>query len=491
MRAFPLVIGVSALAFPTIGSAEPATQDGADALMHAYEAYLGAEIFDKGVLRIAPQGDSYIVTWDFQKAMDLAPSEATHVTIAPFVYTYTPAANGAWTLSADKFPAIAFSGPDNSAGGAGTVAFDGFRLEMSYDELRADFLTSTVEVSRASAKICGRNGDHDEIVDISAIGGGAEARARNGASGAGVDIDYKDGLKSFAEVVSTAPPGGEPSPDAFTFTEDSIATEGSIKGLRAREIGVLWRDAVASPDDETRTKTALADVKAALPFWETFISRVEVGAFSLRGPQVQATAKALAETVDLDGVKSASGAKFALKIDDLAVTSALAPPWAKQFSPMSVDFQLTGAIDGLDQAAETAIEDTLQNNGGDLSPDAQAKIDAILAGGHPVATIPPGRLVFPFIDIAFEGRAELSPDSRQAHFVISVDSLDKTFEVVKAIAESEPQAGVAVAGLALVKGLAKTGENGRLTWAIDVTADGKTTVNGRAVADPRLTRRLG
>ena len=126
----------------------------------------------------------------------------------------------------------------------------------------------------------------------------------------------------------------------------------------------------------------------------------------------------------------------------------------------------------------------VQSDGGDLSDEAQAKIDAILANGRPTATIPPGHLVFPFVDIAFEGKAQFSPDSREAHFVVSVDSLDKTFDVVKSIAEAEPQAGVAVAGLALVKGLAKTGDNGRLTWAIDVSADGKVAVNGAPLPVP-------
>ena len=484
MRAFPVAIGLSAFALPTLAVAEPATQSGADALTQAYEAYLGKEVVDKGVLRIAPQGESYIVTWDFQKAMDMAPSDAPHVTIDPFVYTYSPAANGAWSLSAEKLPSVAFSAADNSAGENGTIGFDGFRLEMSYDESRSDFLISTVELARATARIRGRNGDHDEILDISALAAGAEARVRGGASGDGVDLDYKDALKSFTEVRSSAPPGGEPSPDAFTFAEESLSTAGSVKGICANEIGKLWRDALVSADDVTRTKTALADAKAALPVWDTFATRVDVGAISLSGPNVEASAKALNEIVNLDGVKKSSGAKFGFKIDNLALKSDLAPPWAAQLSPVSLDFEIAGAVDGLDQAAETAIEETLQANGGDLSDEAQNRIEAILADGHPTMTILPGRLVFPFLDIAFEGKAQFSPDSRQAHFVVSVDSLDKTFDVVKSIAESDPQAGVAVAGLALVKGLAKPGENGRPTWAIDVSADGKVTVNGAPLPIP-------
>jgi hypothetical protein len=392
--------------------------------------------------------------------------------------------NGAWTLSADKLPSIAFSSPDANAGETGAIAFDGFRLEMSYDESRADFLSGTVEIAQATAKMRARNGDHDEILDISALGGGATTHVRSGAAGAGVDVDYSDSLKSFTEVTSSASPGGEPSPDSFTFIEESLSTAGSIKGLRAQEIGKLWRDVLVSADEEARTKTALGDMKAALPFWDTFATQIDVGGLSLRGPQVEASAKALTEIINLDGVKSSSGAKFALKLDNLAVKSDLAPPWAAQFSPISLDFQLAGAMDGLDQAAETAIEETLQSNGGDLSDEAQARIDAILADGHPSATIPPGHLVLPFVDIAFEGKAQFSPDSRQAHFVVSVDSLDKTFEVAKSIAEAEPQAGAAIAGLALVKGLAKTGDNGRLTWAIDVTADGKVTVNGAPLPIP-------
>ena len=132
---------------------------------------------------------------------------------------------------------------------------------------------------------------------------------------------------------------------------------------------------------------------------------------------------------------------------------------------------------GVDQAVQVALADPAFGEGGELSSETQAKIDAALLAGDPKLILAPGRLTMPALDLAFEGEATMIGGASGGHFTVSADSLDKTFDLLQEIAKSEPQAQTAILGVTYLKGLAKTAPDGRLVWKIDIDATG-VLVNG-------------
>jgi hypothetical protein len=78
------------LAASSASFAAPATYDGAKEIEQGYIAYFSRAVVDKGIVTVTPRGEDYLVTWDLQRALELAnpPQGALH--IGPFSYTLTP-----------------------------------------------------------------------------------------------------------------------------------------------------------------------------------------------------------------------------------------------------------------------------------------------------------------------------------------------------------------------------------------------------------------
>ena len=251
----------------------------------------------------------------------------------------------------------------------------------------------------------------------------------------------------------------------------------TIAGLRAREIGDFWKFFVAHVEDVEAPPDWKQRLGATLPLWNDLRANAETREMTLQTSTGEATLKTLGETLELSGFTADGVAEIGVKIDRLAATSSLLPPWAASLSPLSFNFDLRIVGKGLDQAARLALDDPNFGVNGDLSPETEDKIGEILLAGRPKLTLAPGRLTTPTIDLAFEGEVSLDAGAPNGRLTFTADSLDKTIALLDEIAKSEPDMQPALLGVLYLKGLATTGPDGRLLWKVEASQAG-VSVNG-------------
>ena len=460
------------------GLAAPATSDGAKAIEQGYVEYFGKAVVDKGIVSVTPDGEDYLVSWDLQKAFDLIGPPEGALRIAQFSYTLTPEDDGDWTAKADGFPSLTFDVPTDKGKVTGTLDLGGFRLETAYRAAQADFLRSLLSADTLAAKFHVPDGARGDDLDLAESGISVETRAKTSDSGAGVDVALAQSVKNLTETVVAPPPDDQGPPVEVTYTVGGFGGGAAISGLRAREIGDFWKFVVAHVEDADPPAELKQSIRAMLPLWNSLQANAEIHDVTLQMPMIEATLKTLDETIALSGFTADGAAEIGVKIDQLAFKSPFLPPWAGSLSPASFALDLRVADKGLDEVARLALDDPSFGGKGDLSPETQDKISAVLLAGRPKLTLAPGRLTTPTLDLAFEGEASTDTGAPSGHFVFSADGLDKTIALLEDVAKSEPDLQSAVLGVTFIKGLATTGPDGRLTWNVDVSEAGDVTVNG-------------
>jgi hypothetical protein len=458
--------------------AAPATLDGAQAIERGYAEAFGKAAIDKGVVSVAPDGDDYLVSWDLQKALDLAGSPGGALRIGRFSYRLIPAGEGAWTATADRFPSLAFDVPTDKGKVTGALDLTGFRLDAAYDAAQANFLRALVAVDSLADKFHVAGSDRAADFDLAESGISIETRAKTSDSGAGVDVAIAHSVKSLSEAILAPPPSGQGAPVAATYRIGAIAGGAAISGLRAREIGDWWKEVVAHNEGADAAVELNRRLRAALPLWNDLKTNGELHDLALQTPMAEATMKTFAEKVVLSGLAADGAAQIGVTIDELRFKSPLLPPWADQLSPVSFRFDLSLAVKGLDQAAELALDDPALDGKGELSPQTPDKIAAVLVAGRPKLTLSPGRLTTPMLDLTFEGEASIATGAPSGHFTFTADGLDKTIALFEEVAKTEPDFQPVALGLIFAKGLSTTGADGRLAWKVDVDEAGEVSVNG-------------
>ncbi len=466
------------IATASAGLAAPATTDGAKAIEQGYVEYFGKAVVDKGVVSVAPQGEDYLVSWDLQKAFDLIARPEAVLRMARFSYKLTPGDDGDWTVEADGFPSLAFDAPTEKGKIAGAFDLGGFHMQTGYRGAQTDFLRSLLSADTLAAKFHLADGARGEDLDLTESGVTVETRAKTSDSGVGVNVALAQSVKSLTETVVAPPPDGQGPPVKVTYEVGGLGGGSAISGLRAREIGDFWRFVVAHLEDADPPAEFKQHIRAMLPLWNSLQANAEIHDLTLQAPMIEATLKTLDETIALSGFTADGAAEIGVKIDQLAFKSPMLPFWAESLSPASFAFDLRVADKGLDEVAQLALDDPNFGGKGDLTPETQDKISAVLLAGRPKLTLAPGRLTTPTLDLAFQGEASMDAGAPSGHFVFSADGLDKTIALLEEVAKSEPDLQSAVLGVTFIKGLATIGADGRLTWNVDVSEAGDVTVNG-------------
>jgi hypothetical protein len=457
--------------------AAPATNEGAQQLANSYAAYFSHAVIDKGVVSVTPDGDGYVVTWDLSRAMALIDADAGALAMKPFSYRLTPGDGGAWRLAAQTFPSVALNTATPEGRFGGTFDLHGFQLDGVYDPAEPDFLRSRLGVDAIVGKLASHDDTQSTDIDLAEDGITAELRAKAAASGAGVDVALVQTIKNLAETMVVKRGAGADSTVKVDYSIGGADGAMSLSGLRAKEIADLWKYVVAHDDDPPAPTALKAQFDAALPLWNELKIDADLEDFSVETPVGRATFKTLAERLGLSGLTPLATAEFGVAFDGLAFQSAHAPEWSARLTPVSLNLDLQFAGRGVDQAVQLALADPAFGEGGELASETQEKIDAALLAGDPKLTLAPGRLTMPAVDLAFEGEAAMTGGAPAGHFTVSADGLDKTLDLLQEIAKSEPDAQTAILGVTFLKGLAKTGTDGRLVWKIDIDPTG-VLING-------------
>ena len=455
--------------------AAPATPDVARQLEQSYADYLGRAAVESGVVKVAPQGDDYVVVWDLEKGAELIGADPGAFHAATFAYRLTPTGDGAWRLAADAFPTMTFDAPTDAGRFSANVELSGFSLQGVYDPAQAEFLRAEIGVDAAHVKNSVVDSKQNTAGDLVETGIKAEARAKSADSG-GVDLACVQRIAGMTETVVSGPVDGS-APATLTYTVGAGTGEATLTGLRAAAIAEAWKYVVAHLDQPAPGPEFDAKLRAALPLWTDFKGVGELNDFALSAPFGHAKLTRLSETVSLSGLTSLASAEFGLKFDGLSLDAPAAPAWTAKLIPASIDFDLKFSGGGFDKAAEIVLEDSSFAASGDLSTEAQDKIAAALLAGDPKLILAPGRLTTPVLDLAFEGDLSATGGAPRGRLTITADSLDKALDLMRDAAASDPEAQTAIVALTYAKGLAKTLPDGRLGWTIEVSGS-EVTVNG-------------
>jgi hypothetical protein len=456
--------------------AASATPEGAQTILQGYAAYFSQAVVDKGIVTAEPRGGDYLVTWNLQKALEAAdaPKGAFHV--ENFSYVLTPGAGEAWNVKADHFPQVGFDVPTDKGQASGAVAFDGFHLDNAYDPEADEFLRSMIGVADMTGEFHVAEGTQISDFKFTQDELSVETRAKPSPDGAGIDVALAQAFKRLTETISAPQPDGGP-PAEMTFTVGGAVSGAALAGLRAKEIGELWKYLVAHADHPGPPPELKALLQSALPLWREIRTDAKLDDLQFQMPFGTATMKSLGEAVDLSGFTASGFAEFDLRLKDFQVSSTLLPDWISSLSPASFDLSLRVTGEDWDQAARIALDDPHLGESGDLSPETGDQITQVLLAGHPKIVLTPGHLKIPALDLAFEGEASMTAGEPTAHFNVSADNLDRTIALLEDFAKVQPEAQSALLGVTLLKGLATTGADGRLVWEIE-SSGGAITVNG-------------
>jgi len=472
-RLLPALVIVAA-ASPVLAS--PATSDGARQLEQSYADYLSRAVIDKGVVSVTPDGDDYVVAWDLEKGIVLLGADPGALKAARFSYRLTPTDDGAWRLAADGFPTLSIDAPTDAGRMTGTFELRGFGLQGAYDPAQTDFLRAKLGVDVAHAKFKVVGAQQTAESDAAETGVIGETRAKTAADGAGVDVASVHSITSLTETIVGAAADGS-GPTALTYSIGAGVGEATLTGLRAKEIAECWKYVVAHGDEAPIPHEFADRLRAALPLWSNLKVVGTLSDVVMKAPFGEAKAKSVGETIGLSGLTAPATAEFGVQVDGVTIDSSQAPAWAAKLTPASLSFDLKFSGGGLDRAAQIALDDPSFAISGDLSPEAQEKIDAALFAGDPKLTLAPGRLSTPTLDLTYEGEASSVAGEPRGRLVVSADGLDKALALLQEIAGADPEAETAILSLTYAKGLAKPGPDGRLTWRIEF-AGGDVTVNG-------------
>jgi hypothetical protein len=487
-------LSLSSLAIPLLLSAAPAladvaTPEGAKELGSVVAAYLGRPAIDRGIISIEPKGDAYLATFDAQRALEALEAPSGSLTIDPWSFLIAPVGSGAWKVTTDQFPKIDFNMPADKGPVAGSLHVNGFRFEGVYDPKLAVFITSTTSYGSFDLKMhvpdpaAGEPGD----VEYHQGAGTTESTATDAGGGA-VTVIVKQKIDGAKETIFVAPPAAEggrsTAPVQATFDIGPASAGGAIAGMRAPSLRDLWAFVVAAINDHANLDAAdfqsglKGKLLAVLPIWDNFSATGAARDMKMQAAGVSVEAKTFSETVTMSGLNARSSLGFGFKTDGLHVASELLPPWVEPLMPTAMDLDMKLTASGLDQISRIAIDQFDSASDPPFPPLAVAKMSALLAAGEPKLTFAPSHLTSPSLDLSYEGEMALTTPKPTAKFAVAADGLDKVLAILSKSAESDPQLQQAVLGVTFLKGLAKQGSGGKLTWNIDLAADGAVTVNG-------------
>jgi hypothetical protein len=455
--------------------AEPATPEGAREIEEAYAAYFGHAAIANGLIAVKPDGEAYVVTWDLQRALTLSGAKPEAAEVGAFSYKLTREGDEGWSWSSEAFPRLAFRVATDQGPASGAFEFDGFALEGRFDPGKEPFLTNKIALGALKGDVTQTDDKGPTRVQFVENNLLMEVRAQTNDDD-GVDVALAQALGATSQLVT--PPGATPDGDLnVKLNAEGSAGAGGITGLRAAEIGELWRAVVAGAENQKPADGLVDLVTAALPLWKDLKTEVRLKEVSVGTPLGSASFAGFGQSLTLTGLTDEGRLEIGFDFDNLKLQSPMAPGWADQLTPLSAKIGMALSDRNIGAAVRMAIQDPKFGASGDLSPDTQAAVNAAIKAGDPKIVLVPGHLKSPLIDLAFEGSAKIDPANVSASLKVSADSLDKAMALAAELGKSDPNLQSAMLGLTLVKGLAKTDADGRLSWDVSVEGD-KVTVNG-------------
>lgn len=487
MRQIALLSSVLAFASPAL--AQAIDPPGAAQLQDSLSRYVGKTAFDKGILKVAIDGDAYRIDLDMKALLALLPPDAkVKAEFTPYALRVKPRSDGDWDVAGDMMPngSVDFAGPEGQQTMEWTIA-DG-KFSGVYDPDLASFTTATG--SYGSMKMVST--DALTKTDASTGAGNFSLTAGAAAGGQGIDFTSTQTMADFMETVNfTTPDAQIPFPIVLKSPQYAIDAKGA--GFRSKPMLDLLAFFVANAE-EAKIKANQGELKtlllAALPIWDNLAGSGGFIDLSVPTPMGDFGASQLGLNFDFDGISQNGKLAYGFKLSGLKVppqAAQLAPGWAVSLLPTDLEINLGGANLNLDGPARKAIEAMDLMKEPPLSDDVSSQIEADFKANLPKFII--GRSFVKNADTEISTTGEVTfpganPEKPDVNMTIEATGYDKMVKVIQDASATDPQAQQAFPVLLAVKGFAKTLPDDRLQWVVNVKPDGSVIVNGGMIKGP-------
>ncbi|MGE3363334.1 MAG: hypothetical protein AB7I34_07745 [Rhizobiaceae bacterium] len=486
MRYVALLSSVLAFASPAL--AQAVDQAGAAQLQDSLSRYVGKTAFEKGVLKIAVDGDAYRLAFDFNALLPLLPNpNGETATVGPYSLKLKPRVDGSWDVAGDLFPS--FKVESKGAEGPQQV-----QLAISDGKFQGVFDPNLASFSTAAASYSGLTmvqTDAETRTDVK-TGAGTFNMTGAPAAGGGVDITSNQSITDFEETVNFTKPDAQ-LPFPIIIKSPKMGVDSNGKGIRSRELLDLLAFFVTNAE-ESSIKAKQAELKslllAALPVWDHVDGAYSFVDFTLPSPFGEFSASQLGVVFDSDGIEQDGKLNYGFKLAGLKVPSQaaqFAPTWTVSLLPTDLEINLGGANLNLDGPARKAIEAMDLMKEPPLPDSVSSQIEADFKANLPKFII--GRSFIKNADTEISTSGEVTfpggnPEKPDVNMTVEATGYDKMVKVIQDASATDPQAQQAFPVLLAVKGFAKTLPEGKLQWVVNVKPDGSVIVNGGMVKGP-------
>lgn len=468
LKALPFVLMTTTAAY-----AEPATPEGAARVLEVIQTYLGKT---EGVVSVTPAGDAYAVAIDVAPLMALLPDAGATASMTPLALSLTDQGDGTWAVTQDQ----AFSAKFAMSGVIeGTVDIGSLKSIGVFDEALHAFSTSTMDLADMKVNEVITQGDMTQTVAYSVALGHYESTAT--AAKVGVDGAMSYRIDGMDETISM-PMSPDAAPVELGMHVDTYTVDGSSKGVRPEAIYKLISWFVAHPTGTARVADQ-AGLKAILtdgvPFFEAINGTGMLTNLSVMSPVGQFGAETVGVVGEAHGVVADGVFREGITVTGLTLPEGLVPAWAVDLVPDS--FALDFKASRFNLAAPAALFlgafDLAAPEPVDAATGAQM-LTALLPDGVVDITFAPGNVMSGLYDLRFEGAISAGPASEVPTGQAKVTLTGMTAVEAALAAAPAEVSGQILPMLGMAKGMAKTGEEGQLSWQIDATTPGTLVVNG-------------
>jgi hypothetical protein len=457
--------------YPALAADKPATPEGADALKALIAKYLpAAQAGATPLVKVTAEGSHYLISADLSALNALLAETGISYDPATIVYKAVEQDDANWRVDMDSLPKTGF----HSKGGTGTIEFTNFRSSALINPAIAWLLSGSANMDKGAFQL--QTPKLTQSIDFGPV---QETIATNVAGDGSVSTQVKE---EIAELGLKAVGAGEDEPPVnFSGRAEKALVHLGAGGFKSRKAFDLWGLLAAHP--------ARADLAAHEAELKGLLKELAAPGLKLdEGIEAQKTvvtaslgAIAVSDFRYQLGAANAgpqSAINFSVSADGLSLPVGLLPPNASALTPSKIDVAAT--LQGIDitAAANEWISDlSLQGEGPLLSDDNANKVEAAFLSSGPVQiAFAPSHIIAPAVDADFSGAIRLDHNKPTAAITLHARSFDKTMAAVKDLGPDI--AGKAMPGLALAKGLAKTENDGSLSWLVELDSERSIKVNG-------------
>ena len=466
-----LIAGATLSASPALAADKPATQDGAQKLQALFDRFLPASpAGDPAFITVKPGRQDYLVSADLGALNGVLKAIGAAATYEPatLVYKLFEQDDGLWRLVQDSIPKIISHAGDTTS----AIEIDNYKQTLVVDPALAWWIGGSASADKGVLAL--HSPKADETFDFGPVSGNYATTVNPDRT---VSTSIKDEIDDIAFRIAGAAEDGKPVNASGRL--DKAAVHVGADGLKTRKafdlasLLSIHRDDLAAHQAELKgllTELAAPGLKLA--------EGGEVSKLMVSSPYGAIALGALKVAIGVVNAGPKSAIEATAAAEGLSLPVALAPPGAAVLTPSKID--LTATLKGIDIAAgahEGIADMRLGGPGPALSDEDSAKVaQALLSAGPLELILAPSHVTAPAIDAELEGAMRWEVGKPSGRMTIRMRGFDKTMAAVKALG---PEAAAkTLPGLAMAKGLAKTEDDGSLSWLVELGPDRSIKVNG-------------